>query len=86
MTIIRIINLLVSNEEFIQALQHYDINVNCTAVSCRTATLPDGRIAAEVIFDFLPAGNSSNDMRAKVFYTPATNALTIHSFDLPWPV
>lgn len=86
MYITNIIELLAKSQEFRNALLQYEISERCVGLRSKLIPTENANIfAAELIFDFAPFGNSTNDMRVRVIYNINDNNIRIHSFDLPWP-
>jgi hypothetical protein len=76
----------VQNQELIDVVNNSGININRCAGIKASVINPnvDGRMTIEVVFDFIPAGQSSNDMRVRVFYDPSNRNVEIHSIERPW--
>jgi hypothetical protein len=76
----------VQNHEFIDVIRNGGININRCANIRGSVINPDvdGRMTIEIIFDFIPSGQSSNDMRVRVFFDPSSQSVEIHSIERPW--
>lgn len=86
MHLLNAISGTVENTEFQQVIQNQGINSNhCVGITANVIN-PNvkGRITIEIIFDFIPPGQSSQDMRVRIFFDPSNGSVEIHSIENPW--